>query len=629
MRPGRWLLIALVVFAFAPGADADDFTIVIFGDTQTYTDTPDPALGAVFEHMIDYVIAQKASDNIALVLQVGDAIEEGNGDVVTPGTTAEWGRFNTQWQRLDGVVPYAVTRGNHDNTQEFSLHYGSSALSSFSHYQGTHPAEDDDAHAWRVDLGGEDALVLGISCNPSASELSWAQGVLDADPDQPAIVMSHIMTTSAGFHTVSASFAGEAACNGNPLVSVWDELVTPNADQVFMTASGHFIHPSHGSKSMRETEGSIVLDTFQNWQGAASADGCMALVRFRPAAREVEVEAWCTELNAGAGAFLDAPGETTLPTVTVDGCLGFSLLDAFGPGVCVPLPLPPPAALNPTISFNDDALVPNSLLFRAITVSAASLLNLSNFEVLDATEITGALLLEADELFLSAAEDMDAAHVRLDGQVIFSTITDVYIDGVRFRPGDLIRYDPVTGLSSLYFDGELFTTDTENIDAVYLFEEGVHAGKLLLSTSAIASLGGLVDFLPGDLVLYDPALDTATLYFSESLLTGTAAQKNIDALHVQPDGNLLLSVLIDNGTLGGLVLKDEDIVEYDPVADVATVFISGAGLFNGTTANLNALTFASRVPVLAPTLSPRGWALLVLALVLPSLLVLRRDGPRV
>jgi hypothetical protein len=339
--------IVILGIVLARPASAEDFTIVVFGDTQTYTDTS--ALEPVFENMIDYVIAHAVSDNIALAVQVGDAIEQGTGDVVTADTTEEWARFNAQWKRLDGVLPYANVRGNHDNTQEFSLHYGSAASSAFPHYLETHPGEDDDANAWVVDLGGEDALVLGISCNPSAAELSWAQGVLDSAPDLPAIVVSHIITTVGGFHTVSASFRSEPTCNGNPLVSIWDELVSPNADQVFMTASGHFIHPSRGSKTMRETEGSIVLDTFQNWQNGASAAGCMSLVRFRPAAREVEVQAFCTELNGGAGGFLDAPGETTLPTVLLDEpCLPFSLFDGTGPPPLLASALPPsPSTTTP------------------------------------------------------------------------------------------------------------------------------------------------------------------------------------------------------------------------------------------------------------------------------------------
>jgi hypothetical protein len=606
-----------IALATAPSSRADDFTIVVLGDTQTYSDTP--ALEPVFENMIDYVLAHVVSDDIALVLQVGDVIEQGTGDAVTANTTDEWARFNAQWKRLDNVVPYAVARGNHDNTQEFSLHYGSTPSSAFSHYLGTHPGEDDDAHAWRVDLGGQDALVLGISCNPSAAELGWAQGILDGAPDLPAIVLSHIITSFRGVHLRSASFGGQLACNGNPPASIWEDLVVPNAKQVFMTASGHVIGAPRGFKATRETNRALILDTLQNWQGGASANGCMTLVRFRTGAQEVGVEAFCTELDGGAGAFLDAPGETTLPTVTVDDdCLNFSLYDGVGipPSPCLPNPLPAPipgsSPPNPTISFNDDALVPSALPFGSVTVSSGSLLNLDNSSVLDDTEIAGSVLLEANQVFTGGPEDIDAAHFRADGQLIFSTVTSSVVNGEIYTSGDLILFDPATGAASKFFDESSFASTPQNIDAFFLFEDGVHAGKLLLSTASITNLGGLV-FSPGDLVLYDPVQQTSTLFFSQSLITGTAAQRNIDAVHVLPNGNLLLSVLIDGGALGGLVLEAEDVSQYDPAAAVAADFLVGAGLFNGTTANLNAMTFAPAPPPNpVPALSPG--ALLVLAL---------------
>jgi hypothetical protein len=378
-----------------------------------------------------------------------------------------------------------------------------------------------------------------------------------------------------------------------------------------MAASGHYIATERGFKGMRETDGALVLDTFQNWQ-TSPADGCMTLVRFRPTLNEVEVQAFCTELNGGAGGFLDAPGETTLPTVLLDEpCLTFSLFDGTGPPPVQCLPAPPPSPSAATISFNDDAVVPNVLQFGPVSVSAASMLTLSISSVLDETEIVGSLLLEVDEVFSGGLEDIDAAHFRPDGQVILSTATSSIIGETIFTSGDLILHDPATGTTTQFFDEGNFA-GAANVDAFYLFEEGPHAGKLLLSTGAVANLGGLV-FNPGDLVLYDPVADSATLFFSEALITGTAAQRNVDAVHVLPDGHLLLSTLISNGTLGGLTLREQDIVEYDPDADTASVFLDGDDLFNGTTADLNAFTFAFPPPAV-PALPPAALVALALAL---------------
>ncbi len=180
-------VLLLGVFAVARPASADDFTIAIFGDTQTYT--LGFGLEPVLANMVDFVIDNAEAENIDLVIHVGDLINAGIFDEVTFDTTEQWARFNAELKRLDPELPYAVVRGNHDNTQEFRLHYGSGPFDEFPHYLATHPGEDDDAHAWIVDLGGQDTLVLGISCNPTTAELGWAQGVLDQNPGLPAVVM--------------------------------------------------------------------------------------------------------------------------------------------------------------------------------------------------------------------------------------------------------------------------------------------------------------------------------------------------------------------------------------------------------------------------------------------------------
>jgi len=256
------------------------------------------------------------------------------------------------------------------------------------------------------------------------------------------------------------------------------------------------------------------------------------------------------------------------------------------------------AGADPVISFKDDALVPHSINFGTLVVSAGSLLDQGR----------GKIVLEETNVF-DFEEDIDAAHLRRDGKIVISTQTASMIDGTPFGDGDLILYDRDSGAATKFFDEGNFA-DAANVDAFYLFEEGPNEGKLLLSTAAVATLGGLVDFEPGDLVLYDPVTDTATLFFSQELVTGTAAQRNIDAVHVRR-GRLILSFLVSGGTLGGLVLEPQDLVAYDRRTDTATVFLDGDGLFNGVTAKLNAVTFTfPRLPAL-PT---AGLGILAIAL---------------
>jgi hypothetical protein len=265
-----------------------------------------------------------------------------------------------------------------------------------------------------------------------------------------------------------------------------------------------------------------------------------------------------------------------------------------------------PAAADPVISFEDDADVPHALNFGTLLVSAGSLLDVA----------LGELALEESVVFGAVQEDIDAAHRRADGMFIISTATSSTVDGTLYTSGDLILVDPDTGAGSEFFDESSFD-GLANVNAFFLFEDGPDAGKLLLSTASSASLGGLEDFGPGDLVLYDPDTDTATLFFDQDLITGTAAQQTIDAVHVFPTGLLVLSFLRSGGTLAGLSLDKEDLVAYSPSTGAASVQFDGEGLYNGITANLNAATYEALARI--PALETRGRIALALALALAGL----------
>ncbi len=70
--------------------------------------------------------------------------------------------------------------------------------------------------------------------------------------------------------------------------------------------------------------------------------------------------------------------------------------------------------------------------------------------------------------------------------------------------------------------------------------------SLILSTVSTATLGGLT-FGDDDLVEYDPGSDTATLFF-DGLFAGN---EDINALHVLSDGHIILSTT-SGATIGGM-----------------------------------------------------------------------------
>jgi hypothetical protein len=154
-------------------------------------------------------------------------------------------------------------------------------------------------------------------------------------------------------------------------------------------------------------------------------------------------------------------------------------------------------------------------------------------------------------------------------QLMLSTTADATLGGLGFRDGDIVIYDDVLGTATLFFNEDVFVGN-ESIDSF----QPLGNGHIVLSTGGGATLGGLT-FRDGDAVDYDPVNDVATLLFSEDLFLSGA---NLDGFQLLPNGHFLISTT-DNETVGGVAFEDGDIVDYDPINDVATIFLSENDVF--------------------------------------------------
>jgi hypothetical protein len=162
------------------------------------------------------------------------------------------------------------------------------------------------------------------------------------------------------------------------------------------------------------------------------------------------------------------------------------------------------------------------------TTEAATLGGLS-FDAGDLVEYnptTGTATLYFDQDLFSQAENIDAAYILDNGNIILSTVVNASLGGLSFNSGDLAEYNPTTDTATLYFDGSLFSS-TENIDAAHILSNG----NIVLSTVGDATLGGMT-FGAADLAEYNPTTDVATLYFDGSLFSGPGTAPNLDAVYV-------------------------------------------------------------------------------------------------
>jgi hypothetical protein len=155
------------------------------------------------------------------------------------------------------------------------------------------------------------------------------------------------------------------------------------------------------------------------------------------------------------------------------------------------------------------------------------------------------------------------------------------LGGTAFKKHDIVLYDSDADSASLLLSRDVWNTNTK-LDAFQQFSDGT----VLVSHSnrGVRTIGGL-DMTRGDVALYDPATDIATMLIAETAFNRAT---DVDAAHRLPNGNLLFSVRQARRTMGGITFLDGDVVEYDPLAGTAAVVFSES-LFEGKAADVDGL----------------------------------------
>jgi len=168
--------------------------------------------------------------------------------------------------------------------------------------------------------------------------------------------------------------------------------------------------------------------------------------------------------------------------------------------------------------------------------------------------------------------NIDALHILANGKLLLSPKDNTQLGGLDIKKGDLVKYDMADDRAVIVFEGQtLFGDDKAKITSVHLLD----SGHVVLSTDKAQTLGGL-SYTDRDLVEYDPATDTATLFFDGST---TTLNNKFAALQVLANGHFVLSTK-GITTLGGLSFDAGDLVDYDPVFDSAEMIFDGSELLS-------------------------------------------------
>ncbi len=100
--------------------------------------------------------------------------------------------------------------------------------------------------------------------------------------------------------------------------------------------------------------------------------------------------------------------------------------------------------------------------------------------------------------------------------------------------------------------------------------------------------GPVGPFSPADLILYDPVEDVGSVFLATNSVPNSSIQ-DINAVHLLPNGHLVLSTSDASAQLAGVSFSRGDLVVFDPILQVATKIFDGATVFGNAAIDIDAV----------------------------------------
>ncbi len=217
------------------------YSFAILGDTQFLVNYDTVNSTSYAKDIFDWILANKDKYSIKRVLGVGDITEtpkiDTNGDGVKDTIDEaqelkEWIYAEKLYDMLtDAGLPYSVTWGlGHDRPAKFDEHFmGKSNFtnSEIGYYSGTSLRN----YYQRFTVGQTNYMIMSLEFTPDAPVLEWANGIINANPSDKVIILTHY------YLEIDGALSSDTQPIFNTLVD--------NNPNVFMTLSGHVNYPSN------------------------------------------------------------------------------------------------------------------------------------------------------------------------------------------------------------------------------------------------------------------------------------------------------------------------------------------------------------------------------------------------
>lgn len=190
-------------------SEEPDYSFAVIGDIQTLAWFDQRESTTYTKTLFDWILDNADERKIEYVFGLGDTIEtlsswgeEGyNTSVTNPG---EWALTSKEIKRLDGVIPYLITRGNHDDEAGYHKYICTDAYKA----QMDGFCYDADKIALRgnsmsnsyktIEVNSQKYLMMSLDFDVNDDTIAWANKVISEYSDHRVIVATHAYNSSSG-----------------------------------------------------------------------------------------------------------------------------------------------------------------------------------------------------------------------------------------------------------------------------------------------------------------------------------------------------------------------------------------------------------------------------------------------
>jgi hypothetical protein len=201
-----------------PTGAASDFSVIWITDTQ-YLSEKYPTY---FDALCRWIVNNAEAYNVKMVVHTGDLVD-------TEGNLTQWANANNSMGLLlDAGIPYCWDAGNHDYNATCWIGNRFTAFNTTVMEQEPYWVSSDfngQNTAAHFNVSGWDFLFVNVAYNANDSVLSWANNLLDSNPQSYAVVATHFyVNRTGGYESWATNFRSK---------------VLDTHPNVFLTLSGH------------------------------------------------------------------------------------------------------------------------------------------------------------------------------------------------------------------------------------------------------------------------------------------------------------------------------------------------------------------------------------------------------